>query len=314
MNRQARMRIRPGITLIELLVVITILGVLIGLILPALQSAREAARRTECQSHLKALGIALHAHEVDFEVFPRRSFGGAYSFLVKILPYLEQTALYNATNLVVLGDCEVENSTTVKTSISAFLCPSQASRPMDAVGIPPNYAGNYGPGTSRDAGQTGVFVNKPLTSGEISDGLSQTMAISEWVTGGVFEGSNDPSTLTYSVSEESSPADQARFVSLCREVNPAITPSHFSGKGLQWLIGSLIASGYNHLNSPNGSTCVASEQSSIIAVTAGSRHRGGAHGLLLDGHTQFIRDEIALSVWLAIGTRAGGEVVDGDSF
>jgi prepilin-type N-terminal cleavage/methylation domain-containing protein len=133
-------RLRRGFTLIELLVVIAIIGVLIALLLPAVQSAREAARRSQCTNHLKQIGVSLHNYHTATDVFPM---GGSrnlrtatnyddwtcWSAQGMLLPYLEQMPLYNAANFFFApeGDgatSDAINRTVHNTIINSFLCPS----------------------------------------------------------------------------------------------------------------------------------------------------------------------------------------------
>jgi prepilin-type N-terminal cleavage/methylation domain-containing protein/prepilin-type processing-associated H-X9-DG protein len=164
-----------GFTLIELLVVIAIISTLVGLLLPAVQSAREAARRAQCTNNLKQIGLALHNYESANNCFPM-SFTGAsagpggvcqsgfFSWEVGLLPYMEQQPLYAALNLSIgmadnCADPDLyfnvtvsprhPNATAARTSIASFLCPSDAAQPSDAFGpgsglAPSNYAGNVG--------------------------------------------------------------------------------------------------------------------------------------------------------------------------
>src|SRR5689334_22741074 len=130
---------RPGFTLIELLVVIAIIGVLIALLLPAVQSAREAARRSQCTNNLKQLGLALHNYESSNGSFPpageSTNYGttppstqfvdGSWSTFARILPYIEGGASYNAANFSLeYHDLTGANFTASSTVVATFLCPS----------------------------------------------------------------------------------------------------------------------------------------------------------------------------------------------
>ncbi len=127
-----RPRVRRGFTLIELLVVIAIIGVLIGLLLPAVQAAREAARRAQCINNLKQLGLALHNYHDTAGSLPPGVIDMVYgwqqwSALSMMLPYMEQRQVYDTLNFAITGDsCDPNgvNSTGIRTTVNAFLCPS----------------------------------------------------------------------------------------------------------------------------------------------------------------------------------------------
>ncbi|AMV39089.1 DUF1559 domain-containing protein [Planctomyces sp. SH-PL62] len=183
---------RVGFTLIELLVVIAIIAVLIALLLPAVQSAREAARRSQCVNNLKQLGLALHNYESTSGSFPLGgnsapiSAGGrcdpvthdgcydwgAWSAHSMLLPYIEQRSVYNALNFMTTargdGNREVANSTGMMTNIASFLCPSSTPPPRitqnrwDANGV----VMGFFPGNSyfASAGSTIMWIGWPINS------------------------------------------------------------------------------------------------------------------------------------------------------
>src|SRR3954453_11660663 len=143
-----RTKPRPGFTLIELLVVIAIIGVLIALLLPAVQAAREAARRSQCTNNLKQLGLGLHNYHQGVGSFPMGSSraNGAtwnnWSAQGLMLPYMEQQAIYNAINF----NWEVTqsvNTTAAYTTISSFLCPSDGNA-GNITGLLNSYTGSCG--------------------------------------------------------------------------------------------------------------------------------------------------------------------------
>ena len=143
--RRARTPVR-GFTLIELLVVISIIGVLISLLLPAVQSAREAARRAQCVNNLKQIGVALFNYESSVGVFPPGyidyqnnpnntpdlDMGSGWGWAAMSLPFLEQQPLYNAINFK-LGITNASNSTAVVTSLNVFQCPSDGYNPQPCI-------------------------------------------------------------------------------------------------------------------------------------------------------------------------------------
>ena len=136
----SQLRSRRGFTLIELLVVIAIIAVLIALLLPAVQQAREAARRTQCRNNLKQLGVALHNYHDTHRVFPLACIRGLQgssaniegfgTWLVYLFPYIDQTPLYNTFNFPYvggtygLGSYGTVNMATVNIPIQALMCPS----------------------------------------------------------------------------------------------------------------------------------------------------------------------------------------------
>ena len=194
---------RRGFTLIELLVVIAIIGVLIALLLPAVQAAREAARRSQCVNNLKQLGLALHGyHDASTARYPgaagRSMSGASRSGLVLILPYIEQQPLYNALNFaniqIPVGPFEAANEpnkTVLRTQISVFLCPSDVDRLTNVHGHS-NYAASAGPdprlnSTDTDGmfrgGNGGTDLANCYSFRDILDGLSTTVAFSEKIKG-----------------------------------------------------------------------------------------------------------------------------------
>jgi prepilin-type N-terminal cleavage/methylation domain-containing protein/prepilin-type processing-associated H-X9-DG protein len=201
---------KKGFTLIELLVVIAIIAVLIALLLPAVQSAREAARRMQCVNNMKQLGLALHNYLSANNSFPM---GGTpqigpgntqpyewenYSSFAMMLPFLEQTTVYNSMNLMVCPDTgfgagQPINSTAYYTKLNAFLCPSD---PNSGITNLCNYAGcigtttwtpdfQVGNATVRNNGETtGIFTLwKPYSVQSVTDGTSNTLAFAEALVG-----------------------------------------------------------------------------------------------------------------------------------
>ena len=222
-------RVRRGFTLIELLVVIAIIAVLIALLLPAVQAAREAARRSQCVNNLKQLGIALHNYH---DVTQKLPWGAGpwgwndWSMHVMMLPYMEQTSMYNSinfTNGCADTNCGNMNTTAVYNKVAGFLCPSDPDRLTTAQGHN-NYMGNAGSAPNsfygwdgKSQGSAGAFAGLFCFIGvacdsppappcgqahgqavfsigfaAITDGLSNTAAISERVKG---IGSNNSSQV-----------------------------------------------------------------------------------------------------------------------
>ncbi len=207
---------RPAFTLIELLVVIAIIAVLIALLLPAVQQAREAARRTQCKNNLKQLGLASANYESTYSLLPSGGKGVSFnlinlygfpdSYFTEILPFLDQASVYNQFNLSLhyTNSTLSNNATAARTRITAFLCPSNPVTTADPQGFgttdydPTEYvdidpvtglknglAGNTigpfptGGGTSVNATKEGMHGLFPLPISAVTDGLSNTIAVIE---------------------------------------------------------------------------------------------------------------------------------------
>ncbi len=295
---------RRGFTLIELLVVVSVVGILIALLLPAVQSARRAARRMQCANNLKQIGLAIHNHAESHGKFPAGvgRYPADLSFLAQILPQLEQAALYNSIN--VSDGVEVnENTTAFKMSPGMFVCPSDASRSWRGTEGAVNYAGNAGRATR---GGEGVFIDKSLRPSDITDGLSQTAGVSEWVVGpGLGNGRMERSSK-YRLQRvyADTPADIDGFARDCDALADVDDRFIYPSKGQFWLSGGLAKTLYNHLLTPNRHSCQA--PLAMDATTVGSYH-GGANMLTMDGSVHLVKETIDSRVWAAIGTRAGSE-------
>ncbi len=194
---------RRGFTLIELLVVITIIGLLIALLLPAVQSAREAARRMQCVNNLKQLGLALHNYEGTHHAFPPgyvsafradgSDTGPGWGWAAMLLPQLEQKPLFDAINFSLPIESP-PNSTGRLPTLAAFLCPSDAAKPSwtawvrDSSGIPSrpicdvasaNYVGVYGTSDPGIDGDGLFYRDSGVGIRDITDGTARTIAVGE---------------------------------------------------------------------------------------------------------------------------------------
>ena len=207
---------RRGFTLIEIMVAISIIGILIALLLPAVQSAREVARRAQCVNNLKQIGIALHAYHQAVGRFPLatavayssvgfRTDWGTWSGQAMMLPYLDQAPLYNAINFswtCWYGTGQQINGTAFNTKVSTFLCPSDGlagnwsvNSGLVALGFfgesnLNNYLGSLGTTTNaKSPTSTGVFAHSTAYGIQsITDGTSNTIAFSESLVSGTGQG------------------------------------------------------------------------------------------------------------------------------
>lgn len=321
LTRPVRHRaVNIAFTLIEVLVVIAIVGALIALLIPAVQFAREASRRSSCLNNLRQTGLAMNAYEASHKVYPQGRNGGSYSLHVMLLPYIEQQVVYSSlnlnTSLLVSTSPTGPNGTAFLTSVSTFLCPSDRVDPTQGR---TNYAGNAGFGINSGA-SAGVFSDGSLDPASyayigpssVRDGTSYTIGISEWSLGSYPN--RIPNASVYATPPLIPfPEQFDAFVSACRGI-PSDGPVALIGKSGEWLLGQYGSTLLNHNLAVNGHSCINGDSVNYGAWTAGSRHPGGCNSVFVDSRVQFIRDTASLPVWRALGTRQGGELIQEGSY
>lgn len=327
MNRRSG---RCAFTLIELLVVIAIIAILIALLLPAVQQAREAARRTQCKNNLKQLGLAIHNYHDVHNVLPmaagRNSTdngtgGRRQSGFVGMLPYLDQTPLYEmimngGTGASVDGATDYyansfvpwdNNHKAVRVKLPMLQCPSDGADKNDPVKGGTNYmfsrgdtcwdhnaAWNGNSGRNR-----GMFVGGGNGSGtrgfrDVTDGLSNTIALAERIKAKV----NGSTVRDGTISKEADQADYRVNPSVClTNIDP--TTNRYIGAigkwaGCRWMDGTSNFTGVTTIVGPNKPSCTdrrdSDQHDGVMDPT--SLHTGGAHVLLGDGAVRFISDNI----------------------
>ncbi|HWL09793.1 MAG TPA: DUF1559 domain-containing protein [Planctomicrobium sp.] len=327
------MRQRTAFTLIELLVVIAIIAILVSLLLPAVQQAREAARRSTCRNNLKQIGLALHNYlDRTKGVFPKGvnittgrtcccvyTDDGGYGHTLHsmLLPYLDQTAVYNLINFS-LPIAHADNMMARTSKIASFLCPS-ALIPQK---VNNNWPGHYpGAGSTHsyglcghhghDNGRTGVFSTSwgirealgAVTDGAwagdgnfknqsqqmklsmITDGTSNTFAFSEFSAGHPAQTTDNPNGIKPLGGTTNNTVGASWSVpatgSILYVVQRAATPNSYA------LVGNLSS---NH-------------------VTPRSFHTGGVHATLLDGSVRFVSENINGDLWVSLHSPGGNEVI-----
>lgn len=331
---------RKGFTLVELLVVIAIIGILIGMLLPAVQQVREAARRITCANNMRQLGLATLNYESTFQRFPASWRGDnwpnaagdsvdGWSAQAQLLPFLEQGNLYegvdfdlaySAATVNVGGETFQLQSYRVPT----YLCPSEANDKQrlkngQPYHYPLNYAVNlgvwfvYNPETDQ-VGEGAMCVNQELGMRAFTDGTSNTLMFAE--------------VKAYT--------PYLRDVAIGGEISIPTDPSAVGSLGgslktetghTEWVDGRAHQAGFTSTFSPN--TKVLSEfdgtsydldwtnqregksttYSTYAAVTARSYHGVGVNVVRVDGSTAFQPNTIDLQIWQSLSTRAGGEVI-----
>jgi prepilin-type N-terminal cleavage/methylation domain-containing protein/prepilin-type processing-associated H-X9-DG protein len=326
---------RDGFTLIELLVVIAIIAVLIALLLPAVQAAREAARRVQCTNNLKQLALAtMNYVDVQHALPPTSGFdppnGPDHSFKPRLLPFMEQVAVFNAYNLT-LGTRDSMNWTINVTQVAAFVCPSDGNQPsgtstlngVTATVGSHSYPNNLGTWTGFNGGafdgpahQLGANRGAIVTLAMITDGTSNTIVMSEFVRGtgssaspigkhGVYRGTLSAATPpSYTIDALAADCQNATVLADAR-------------KGTEWMQQNTArGGGYSHTMTPNQRACYWSDASASkyqTIIGASSNHPGGVNAAFLDGTVRFIKDSVAPQTWRAAATHNKGEIISADS-
>ena len=338
MSRQ-RDSSQNGFTLIELLVVIAIIAILIALLLPAVQQAREAARRTQCKNNLKQIALGMHNYEStnnalppSMAIVPTITSNASWSIHGRLMPFMEQVNLYSQIDLSkAWGNFPIISNYRVP----VYVCPSDPksdrARDTGTNGIflmPTCYGFNFGTWmvynpTTGQGGDGITFPNSKIRISSITDGTSNTLLASEVHAWTAYTRNGGPPSTTV-------PGNTATVALYAASgLKDRILPATQDGTGhTEWANGHSHHSGFTTTLTPNSNvifidagvtyrnTDYASRQEgsnttsvSYSAVNSRSYHTGIVQSALCDGSVRAFSSNIDLSIWRALGTRDGGEVL-----
>ena len=331
---------RNGFTLVELLVVIAIIGILVAMLFPAIQAVREAARRTSCMNNIRQIALAAHNFESTHQQFPTPYYfdggtvsgNGSWSIHAQLLPYCEQANAYSFIDFSVAWSDEPNYSSGVPTlRVAMYQCPSEVNdrvrtkNGLDHV-YPQNYGFNFGTWLVLDPvsglqGDGMFFVNSRTGFNDVRDGSSNTLFIADVKAfTSYIRNTVDPGQVP--------PTDPNAFAGYSGEFK--LGPETNSNTGhTEWCDGRVHHSGFTTVFPPN--TFVPYEHNGITydidfnsmkeggsatqptyaAITSRSYHNGNIVNVAnVDGSTKSVAGQIDMSIWRAIGTIKGREVVE----
>ena len=345
MNTHQSTNTRCAFTLVELLVVIAIIGILVGLLLPAVQSAREAARRMSCSNNLKQIALATHNYESAFKKIPAMTGSSSYSVQARILPHIEQAGLSELIDFdkpLLLGPpwrarFNPELRDAVEKVVPTFLCPSDVGDPKFATTFNDGASGysaglsymfSYGSGTDThydDRYRTDgmVWTDSWARFRDCLDGTSHTVLLAETVLGDQTSGLTEPTPngphrrianwggTSGNVAPNPGFLDGGVLIENpdLDTVFPTKITSYRGNRGASWIRGVPYATVINGYMTPNS-------RIPDIGIhgrgfySSRSYHTGGSMHAMLDGSVQFLTDSTDRNLYHALFSRDGREVVE----
>jgi len=324
---------KDAFTLVELLVVIAIIGILVALLLPAVQAARESARRMSCANNLKQCALALHNYHDTYRVFPGigSSSRRAFSILAKLLPFAEQANLQDLIDFTApiytgaMGGPKTihpANEVAARTLVTMFRCPSDGQKDLfdqfdcDAAAGQAYRGSNVVvcTGSGRDSSwdlrqrTDGLFYyNSANGFRNMTDGASNTLAFSECLLGNGVRGGPPPSPMR--------PHDAVAWIGHATHTNPDVAElargpvwAWQGYRGYAWILGKSYSTTFNSYDPPNPAhpdVC----QMAYGWFAARSWHPGGVNVALGDGSVRFVSETIDRTTWNNLGSIADGKVL-----
>lgn len=323
--------VRSGFTLIELLVVIAIIAILVALLLPAVQQAREAARRSSCKNNLKQLGLAMHNYHDTHNTLPLQgAVANSFSVHAQILPYIEQANLqdlidFNQRLMTGPGNAPVLNPAmafAARQPIDTFLCPSESAQIYftdnnNDVFVGHNYLLNGGSGVgqtggrfnycSGETGNDGLFWRGSRTKfRDITDGLSNTCLMAEGLIG--MGGSNDPDNLVDAQRQMKRVGGNPPCSVSPEDMVSGAATSYDGRRANAWIRNNGYTTLVHGYLTPNSNIPDIANHGEILSGPR-SNHKGGAQICLCDGSVRFISESINTVTLQRLFSRADGQVL-----